>query len=127
MKADFVVWGRLAGWNDLDRKHHWHKVYETKHKEMRRVMEAIVACRLKPFNEPVSITITWIEPDYRRDPDNIASGGFKIILDALVKKGILPNDTRKWIKNVTNEFAEPCKKDPCVIVTIETYAKEQAA
>lgn len=120
MKTDFVVWGKLAGWNDFSHKHHMEASIMKK-KEMRRVQEAIMLERVRPFTAPIDIHITWIEPDYRRDPDNVCSGGFKIILDALVNSGIIPNDTRKWVKKVTNEFAEPCKKDPCVVITIETH------
>lgn len=34
----------------------------------------------------------WYEPDKRRDPDNVASAGRKIILDAMRATGMLPND-----------------------------------
>lgn len=45
----------------------------------------------------VRITFTWIETDRMRDPDNIAAGGRKIILDALVKAGVLDDDGWKQI------------------------------
>ena len=38
------------------------------------------------------LRFTWGEPNKKRDPDNIAAGGRKFILDALVHSGILPND-----------------------------------
>lgn len=49
------------------------------------------AARLKPV-ERCHLTFYWTEPNRRRDPDNIAAGGRKLILDALVKAGVLQND-----------------------------------
>ena len=37
----------------------------------------------------VKLKFIWHEPDRKRDPDNISSGGRKILLDALTKAGIL--------------------------------------
>lgn len=38
------------------------------------------------------LTLDFREPNRRRDPDNIYTGGTKVILDALVQAGILPSD-----------------------------------
>ena len=46
----------------------------------------------------------WGEPDRRRDPDNIAAGGRKLILDALVKAGILANDGWQQIAGWSDTF-----------------------
>jgi hypothetical protein len=52
----------------------------------------VLGCKCKKYNA-VDIEITWFEKDMRRDPDNIAGGGSKLILDGLVKAGVIPNDT----------------------------------
>lgn len=59
--------------------------------------------RLPEFHSPVTIQFTWYEKDLRRDADNIAAGK-KFILDALVKAGKLPNDSRRWVVGFTDEF-----------------------
>ena len=50
---------------------------------------------------PCYVLVTFYEPDDRRDVDNIVAGGFKLILDALVNCGVLPNDNRRWVKQIT--------------------------
>jgi len=40
----------------------------------------------------VAIRFDWYEADRRRDPDNLAGGGRKIILDAAQAIGLLPHD-----------------------------------
>lgn len=61
-----------------------------------RVRAAIKAAGLEPMRAPVRVHVTWIEPDMRRDKDNIRSA-IKFILDALVAEGVIGNDNWKWI------------------------------
>lgn len=49
------------------------------------------AARLKPVASAV-LTFEWRERDRRRDPDNVSSAGRKLILDGLVKAGVLSGD-----------------------------------
>lgn len=65
---------------------------------------------------PVFITCTWFVKDNRKDPDNIAFAK-KFILDAIVTKGILKDDTRKCIKGFTDLF-ETDKNNPRVEIEI---------
>lgn len=48
-------------------------------------------------NGAVIVRFEWHERTKRRDADNIASAK-KYILDALVKCGVLENDSRKYVK-----------------------------
>ena len=41
---------------------------------------------------PVRIAFIWSEKTAHRDPDGIAAGGRKLLLDGMVKAGILPTD-----------------------------------
>lgn len=59
---------------------------------------------VKDKDYPVSIAITWYTKNERTDPDNVAFAK-KYILDALVTKGILRNDTRKDIFKFSDSFA----------------------
>ena len=52
---------------------------------------------------PVEIKFTWITKNERVDPDN-TSFAKKYILDALVSKGILRNDTRKDICGFSDRY-----------------------
>ena len=45
-----------------------------------------------PKDQRVAIRFDWYEGDRRRDPDNLAGGGRKIILDAAQAIGLLPHD-----------------------------------
>lgn len=56
------------------------------------------------FTRPVVIHYTWIEPNRRRDKDNIAFAK-KFIQDSLVHAGVLQNDGWKHIEHFTDDFA----------------------
>ena len=60
--------------------------------------------KLQPVDGPVSLHFLWMEPNKKRDKDNIAAGGCKIAIDALVAAGILKNDGWKQITNITHEW-----------------------
>lgn len=53
---------------------------------------------LKPFKWPVNIEMFFIEPNQKRDKDNVLSFGAKVINDAMVKQGLLPDDNSDYIK-----------------------------
>jgi hypothetical protein len=50
------------------------------------------------------ITFAWHEATWRRDPDNVAAGGRKLILDTLVKAGVLPDDGPRHVSGWTDTF-----------------------
>lgn len=52
---------------------------------------------------PVQIRFLWASRTAKKDIDNVCAAR-KFILDALVSMGILPNDTRKWVRGFTDEF-----------------------
>ena len=69
------------------------------------------------FVRPVIIHYRWIEPNRRRDKDNIAFAK-KFIQDSLVHTGVLVNDGWNQIEGFTDDFAvDP--KNPRVEVTRE--------
>lgn len=69
------------------------------------------------IQKQVKVHINWIEPDERRDPDNVASA-VKFIFDGLVKAGVLYDDKRKNIKNIYHDF-DIDRKNPRIEVTLE--------
>ena len=58
----------------------------------------------------------WHVSNKKRDPDNISSYGRKVILDAMVKSGKIPNDNLSWIIGFQDTFV--VDKTERVIVTI---------
>ena len=55
-------------------------------------------------NKTVYLKFLWVEPNRKRDLDNIAFAK-KFIQDALVKNGVIPNDGWKNILGFTDDFA----------------------
>lgn len=119
----FIIEGRLAGSNEIkyaDRSH-WSIGAKLRKEELARCKWAVMAAKHTQkacFTNAVGVSFAWIEPNGRRDLDNIISGQ-KAILDALVTCGVLANDGRKWVKRLIHEFPKPDKKNPRVIVTVE--------
>jgi Holliday junction resolvase RusA-like endonuclease len=55
-----------------------------------------------------------------RDPDNIAAGGRKVVLDGLVAAGVLPDDSAKYVLGWVDTFAVGMGGGPVgVKVTLE--------
>ena len=75
--------------------------------------------QLKPRSfSQCRIGFVWVEPDRKRDMDNI-SAGKKYILDALVGLGILKDDSWKYIKGFLPEIFEADKNNWGIKVRIE--------
>lgn len=79
------------------------------------------AARVPAFSRRVFVTFEWVEKTRKRDPDNIAAGGRKLVLDALVKAGVLQGDGWKYLATWTDRFVlwHPGLKGPGVGVTIQ--------
>jgi hypothetical protein len=120
MKQIFSIPGRLPGMNEIVNAARHNRFAGAKQKRDETERCALWAMPLKPFNEPVRLSIRWIEPNMRRDVDNISGGGTKFILDGLVAAGKLPNDSRRWVTGIFHEFPNPDKKNPRVVIIIET-------
>lgn len=115
----FVISGRLDGLNEMINQARANRfgAASKKKKETMRCAWAVIGHGIEPITRPIHLTITWIEPDARRDIDNVAAGA-KFILDGLVESGKLPNDGRKWVCGLTHIFPEPDAKNPRVEVEI---------
>ena len=96
-------------------KRHWSRYASLKKTATEVVAWNCKAQRLKPIDDRVTLIFDW--PHSRRDPDN-QSFGVKMILDGLVKAGVLPDDSRKWIAEIRHVFRRSDKTDQIVIVEI---------
>ena len=56
----------------------------------------------EPFSE-IDIEFIWTEKGRSRDPDNIRMGA-KFILDAMVNRGIISDDSMKYVKSIRDTF-----------------------
>lgn len=83
----------------------------------KRVVEAVREYGIGPMNGPIRYHVLWVEPNRKRDLDNIAFGK-KFVQDGLVKAGIIPNDTSKEIAGFSDSFAYD-RKNPRIEITLE--------
>ena len=74
-----------------------------------------------PRYSRVNITITWYEPNRRRDPDNV-SGGQKFILDGLVRGGAIKDDSQRYINNIEHRF-EVDRENPRIEIEVQEVTK----
>lgn len=96
--------GRGFGYSKLKRQH------------TERMTLLARAAKVKRFDVPVVLTFKWVEPNRRRDRDNVAAAK-KLILDALVKAGVIASDGWHHVIGWTDTFAvDPAK--PGVLVTL---------
>ena len=118
----FKIKAKLPSLNDVIAKNRANKYLGAKFKaDIEEVIgwaikQAIVMKTLKPVKNPCVIYIDWHEATKKRDVDNVQSSQ-KFILDAMVKNGILPNDNRRWVKQVRHELIDD--NDDFVVVRIE--------
>jgi Holliday junction resolvase RusA-like endonuclease len=115
----FEIPGRLPGTNEIidaaKKKARNYKAYSMMKDEYTDLV-AWLAKKLPKYNR-INVTITWYEPNEKRDPDNIM-GGQKFILDGLVRAGTIPDDSRKYIGSINHRF-ETDRVNPRVEVEIE--------
>lgn len=78
------------------------------------VMQCMKGVRIR---RPVFMEYTWVEPDRRRDLDNISSFGRKVIQDALVEAGVLEDDGWKHVAGFSDRFRVD-KENPRIEVLI---------
>lgn len=98
--------GRLDGLNEYTNANRTHRQKGAKLKKANEdiVLWAIKGHKIKTFENPVHIKITWIEPNRKRDKDNIAFAK-KFVFDALVRGGVLKGDGWNHIDNFSDDFA----------------------
>lgn len=116
MRQTFVIEGCFPSLNDF------YRMRENEQGRVKRECDDLVAWSAKaahvmPYSVPIRYHILWVEPNRRRDLDNIAFGK-KFIQDGLVKARVLKNDTRHEIVGFSDEFAYD-SQNPRIVVTLE--------
>lgn len=115
MAMNFVIEGTLPTMNEIidASKSHW-SVY----RKIKEDYTNLVAWSIKdkrPLTK-VNIIITWYCKDMRQDKDNIIAGT-KMILDGIVKAGVLKNDGWKEVGDILHTFKID-KKEPRIHVRL---------
>ena len=123
MKQIFVVPGRLPGMNEITNSNRGNRYAGAKLKKEAQatVCWAIKESGLTPVTRPFYLHCTWIEPNMRRDKDNVRAG-VKFILDALQETGVIRNDGWREVVGFTDSY-KVNRKDPRIIVEIEEIEK----
>lgn len=103
MGQRFTIEGRFCSLNEFYRMHPQVQG-RVKRENDELVAWSAKAAKLKPCRVPVVIRVRWVEPNRRRDLDNIAFG-IKFIQDGLVKAGVLANDTAHEVAGFEHSFA----------------------
>lgn len=124
MIQKFEIQGRLPGLNDhiKEERTNRYKGGKLKKSTQELICWYIKKANLKPQEEPTDIRFYWVEPNMRRDKDNIRFAA-KYILDALVQMGILKNDGWKNIRNISDKFSVN-PNNPRIVVTLESVFKK---
>lgn len=112
-----IIKGRLPSRNDSEKaaRSHWSKGAEHK-KEWQEFCQWQMK-GVKPVTQPCECTVTFYEPDLRRDNDNVIAG-LKFILDAMQAEKIIKNDSHKLLRLRVNPV-ELDRKNPRIEVRIE--------
>lgn len=114
-----IIFGRLAGLNEIvsaNRKNRYMGA-NMKRENQDRIIEAIKVCGINRITKPIDVHILWVEPNCRRDHDNVAAGK-KFILDGLVEAGIIKNDSPAFVRDMTDRF-RVSREMPRIEVTLE--------
>ena len=122
MDRHFIIDGTLPGLNEYTKANRSNRYAGA---NMKAVAEERVYYAIKQqlagvrINYPVRIRFIWVEPNNRRDLDNIAFAK-KFVLDAMVKAGLLPNDNRRYVRGFEDFFeTSPGKGSVEVIIREE--------
>jgi Holliday junction resolvase RusA-like endonuclease len=99
MTATLIIPGRLPGFNEYSDIQRRNKFAGAKFK--RDTQDAIgwlIKQQLQGvhFDTKVRVSFMWVEPNRRRDHDNIESSK-KFVLDALVECGVIKGDGWKYV------------------------------
>ncbi|QIK70868.1 hypothetical protein G7062_11425 [Erysipelothrix sp. HDW6C] len=120
----FTIPGKLDGLNDYTKSNRSNKYAGNKSKKLNEliILQALRKAKLSKVNKyPITLEITWHEPNKRRDVDNITFA-VKFIQDAMVSHGIIEGDGQKYINQI-NHTVLVDKTNPRI--EVEVIANEQ--
>ena len=127
MAYRLVVEGRLPGLNEYIAAERGNRYKAAKLKrEAQEVIGYAIRTQLRGvrIRNPVAMRYLWVEPNRKRDKDNITFAR-KFIQDALVEAGVLRNDGWKEIEGFSDSFAVEEKRPRIEVEITEWEGREQ--
>ena len=114
----YIIPGRLGGLNEytLKCRTHYQAGAKFKKEQQQIVKNNIVAQDLTQLKTPIFVKFKWIEPNKRRDFDNIAFAK-KFFFDSLQELDVIENDNWNYVSGFEDTF-DVDKENPRVEVTI---------
>lgn len=102
MKA-YTIPLRLPGINEYQNACRRHPIQGAvmKKKWMQAIM--VYLTPVEKLSWPAQFDIIYTEPNKKRDIDNITGFGSKVILDAFVKAGFLPDDGPSYVNKIDSQ------------------------
>lgn len=124
-RGKLIIKGRLPGLNeyiDAERRHRQAAAKMKREAEETVMWAAKTSLRNAKIPVPCVMNYLWVEPNRKRDLDNISAYGRKVVQDALVKAKYLPGDGWAYIAGFTDTFdVDP--KNPRIEITFEEAKK----
>lgn len=101
-----TIHGEFPGMNEFikaNRTGHgkWNAGNAMKQRDQNRIAAQIPKCR---FDKPIWITYRYYCPNKKKDLDNISGYFHKVFQDALVTRGVIHDDSWKYIIGFKDEF-----------------------
>lgn len=115
-ESHFTIEGRLPSLNEYINAERRNRFSGASMKKRYTEKVARAASNIPVFTSPVGISFLWIEPNKKRDLDNIYFGK-KFILDGLVKAGVIANDNQSHVVSLSDSISYD-KEHPRIEVTI---------
>jgi Holliday junction resolvase len=118
-KMKFTIQGRLNSLNEYIKacRGNVYSANNMKKRNQKAIREAVRVAKLMPIDKyPISLKITWYEPNSRRDIDNVQFAT-KFILDAMVEMQIIKNDSQKYVSEISHTVTVD-KENPRIEVEI---------
>jgi Holliday junction resolvase RusA-like endonuclease len=118
----FTIKGRLPNLNDITNssRGNYHKANKQKQHAQEYISLFLPKCKVKQY--PVWVYVVYFERDKRRDVDNIAAGGNKVLMDAMKNHGLITDDSPKYIEQVISIVQyDKCNPRIEVIISDQTY------
>jgi Holliday junction resolvase RusA-like endonuclease len=114
-----IIAGKLPGRNEAESaaRAHWSRGAKLKAEYTELIQWHAIAGKIKPVQGAANVTVTFYEPNKKRDSDNIIGGGLKYILDGLKAAGIIKDDSQKYV-DLTVTPIKTDKSNPRVEIKI---------
>lgn len=116
-----TIEGRLPGLNEYTRacRAGYHAGNRMKRECTNRVAWVISEAKLEPYDVPIEVGISWLEPNLKRDIDNVTFAA-KFILDALKECQVIKDDSIRYVRRIINNIGLD-RERPRIVVALMAY------